>query len=194
MEKEIKISVRNLSKSYGGTPVLENISFTADNSRPLCIMAPSGAGKTTLISIIMGLEKADSGSIEGTAGKRFSAVFQEDRLCEELSAYMNVIVADESADGDTVRRLLLSCGLLPEDLYRPVKELSGGQKRRVAIVRALASDSDILIFDEPFKGLDEETLKNTVKLVQENINGRLLMVITHDADLPGRLGANIFSL
>lgn len=194
MEKEIKIAVRNLSKSYGGTPVLENISFTADNSRPLCIMAPSGAGKTTLVSIIMGLEKADSGSIEGTAGKRFSAVFQEDRLCEELSAYMNVIVADESVDGDTVRRLLLSCGLLPEDLYRPVKELSGGQRRRVAIVRALASDSDILIFDEPFKGLDEETLKNTVEMVRENINGRLLLVITHDAALPDRLGADIFSL
>lgn len=194
MEKEIKITVRNLSKSYGGTPVLENVSFTADNSRPLCIMAPSGAGKTTLVSIIMGLEKADSGSISGTEGKRFSAVFQEDRLCEDLSAFMNVAVADEKADSDGVRRLLLDCGLLPEDIYRPVRELSGGQRRRAAIVRALLSDSDILVFDEPFKGLDEDTLKTVVQMVQENINGRLLLVITHDAGLSRRLGADVFSL
>lgn len=194
MEKKIKITVRNLSKSYDGTPVLQNVSFTADNSRPLCIMAPSGAGKTTLVSIIMGLEKADDGCISGTEGKRFSAVFQEDRLCEDLSAFMNVAVADEKADSDVVRRLLLKSGLLQEDIYRPVRELSGGQRRRVAIVRALASDSDILVFDEPFKGLDEETLKNTVKLVQENVKGRLFLVITHDAGLPGRLGADVFSL
>ena len=107
---------------------------------------------------------------------------------------MNVAVADEKADSDVVRRLLLKSGLLQEDIYRPVRELSGGQRRRVAIVRALASDSDILVFDEPFKGLDEETLKNTVKLVQENVKGRLLLVITHDAGLPGRLGADVFSL
>lgn len=193
MDREISIKVENLNKSYGGVPVLENVSFEADSSRPLCIMAPSGAGKTTLASVIMGLEKADSGSVSGVKGRRISAVFQEDRLCEALSAVMNVQVASGAGRRRT-EYLLERLGLTRREIYRPVSRLSGGQRRRVAIARALAAESDIIIMDEPFKGLDEDTRRAAVRLTRRQTEGKLLIVITHDGREARLLGGNIFRL
>ena len=171
------IEIRNLCKSYNGITVLDNLNLTLTSGRPVCVMAPSGKGKTTLFSILLGLLKADSGEITGTEEMKFSAVFQEDRLCEELSALMNIAIVQDN----------------PE-IRRPVSSLSGGQKRRVAILRALASDSDAVLMDEPFKGLDEDTRRLVISRVKEYLGGRLLMVITHEEDDAAALGAEIVNI
>ncbi len=190
----MKIEIRNLSKSYGDTLVLDNISITLTADRPVCLMGPSGRGKTTLFNILLGLIKRDNGEIIGIENKNFSAVFQEDRLCEELSALMNLAIVLDKPDKAELEELLLKMGLAQDEIRRPVSQLSGGQKRRVAILRALVSDSDVVLMDEPFKGLDDDTRLQVIQQVKRLLAGRLLMVITHnDEDAPA-LGAEIINL
>ena len=103
-------------------------------------MGKSGLGKTTLLRILMGLEKYDAGSIEGMENKKISAVFQEDRLCENLSAVTNVaIVCEKNVTLQEIRKELENIGL-SGSTEKPVKELSGGMKRRVAIIRSIMAD------------------------------------------------------
>lgn len=188
------IKIKNLTKSYDGIKVLDDISLTLKKDRPICIMAPSGRGKTTLIYILMGLLKSDSGSVEGLENKKISAVFQEERLCEELSAIMNVAIIRNLSDKDYIISNLLKLGIPEEDLHRPVNKLSGGQRQRVSILRAIYSDSDIIFMDEAFKGLDENTKKETIKYVLENLNGRMLVAVTHSKEEAELLGAEIINL
>ena len=79
------IHIRNLSKSFGGKKVFDGLNLTIKSGVTTCIMAPSGAGKTTLLRILMGLEAADGGRVAGSEGKRFSAVFLGERVCEFMS-------------------------------------------------------------------------------------------------------------
>ncbi|MBQ8603998.1 MAG: ABC transporter ATP-binding protein [Oscillospiraceae bacterium] len=187
----MRIEIKNLYKSYDGTPVLENFSLNITDEKTVCFMGASGRGKTTLFSIIMGLIKADSGEITGTEGQKFSAVFQEDRLCEELSALMNLAIVQDNPDKDRLTELLLSVGLEEDEIRRPVTELSGGQKRRVAIMRAMVNRSDIVLMDEPFKGLDDATRAQVINRVKDNLDGRMLLVITHDEEDARLLGADV---
>ena len=185
----MEIVINNLAKSYGGTPVLEKFSLTLTSDQPVCLMGASGRGKTTLFSILLGLLKADSGSIQGTEGVAFSAVFQEDRLCEDLSALMNLAIVHDSPDMAVLSDYLSDMGLDGDEIRRPVSALSGGQRRRVAILRALVSRSDAVLMDEPFKGLDEDTRAAVIRQVKRHLAGRLLMVITHDERDAADLGA-----
>ena len=188
------IEIKNLSKNYGTATVLENVNLVLDSAQPVCIMAPSGRGKTTLFNILLGLLKADAGEITGTENAKFSAAFQEDRLCEQLSAIMNLAIVTDNPDKAVLTEKLLKMGLDEDEIHRPVSQLSGGQKRRVAILRALVSDSDAVFMDEPFKGLDDETRHQVTQQVKENLNGRLLMVITHNEEDATALGATIINL
>ena len=102
----MEIAVRNLCKSFGEQMVLRDLSFTAGPGIT-CVMAPSGSGKTTLLRILLGLERPDSGTVEGLAGKHLSAVFQEDRLLEHLSAEGNLrFVLGRDYDARVARALL----------------------------------------------------------------------------------------
>ena len=188
------IEIKNLSKSYGETVVLDNVNLTLDSAKPICIMGQSGRGKTTLFNILLGLLKADSGEIKGSENSKFSAVFQEDRLCEQLSAIMNIAIVLDNPDKKQLTDKLLKMGLTEDEIHRPVSQLSGGQKRRVAILRALVSDSDAVLMDEPFKGLDEDTRKIVIQQVKQNLGTRLLMVITHNEEDAAALGATVINL
>ena len=190
----MNIEIKNLSKSYNGTPVLENLTLTLTDDKPTCLMGTSGRGKTTLFSIILGLIKADEGEINGIENARFSAVFQEDRLCEELSALMNLAIVQDNPHKAQLSEKLINMGLTADEIRRPVSQLSGGQKRRVAILRALVSESDAVLMDEPFKGLDEDTRGLVIEQAKHNLDGRLLMVITHDEEDAHLLGADIIDL
>lgn len=190
----MNIEIKNLSKRYDGTPVLENLSLTLTYGKTVCLMGPSGRGKTTLFSILLGLIKADSGSITGIENKKFSAVFQEDRLCRQLSALMNLAIVQDNPDKAQLTGLLKKMGLTDDEIRRPVSQLSGGQKRRVAILRSLVSDSDIVLMDEPFKGLDDDTRRVVINQVKDLLAGRILMVITHDEQDAELLGGDIVEL
>lgn len=184
------IVIKNLSKSFDGRAVLTDFSAVIPAGGTYGIMGESGCGKTTLLRILLGLERADGGSIEGLPG-RTSAVFQEDRLCDEFSAVTNVaIAAPRKTPRAAIEECLASLGL-GEDLSRPVRELSGGMRRRVAIARALLAEGELILLDEPFKGLDEETRRTVMAVVRRMTAGKTVILVTHEEEEIAALGATL---
>lgn len=177
------ICIRNLSKSFGGKKVFENLNMTIKGEAMTCIMAPSGAGKTTLLRILMGLEEADSGVVAGLENKRFSAVFQEERLCENMTAQDNVKLVlprgMTTLGSRTVQQEMARLGL-GECYAQPVMELSGGMRRRVSILRALLAQYDVLFLDEPFQGLDDALKVQVIAYTKEKTRGKTVIFVTHD--------------
>lgn len=190
----MKLILSGISKSYSGKKILDQISFTVGEGEGLCLMGPSGCGKTTLFRILLGLESADEGKIEGIRQEALSAVFQEDRLLENLSAVKNVsIVCKKTESEKEIRRQL--CEILPEEaLDKPVRQLSGGMKRRVALVRAVMKKSDLVIMDEPFTGLDEITKKNVIAYLKKTMHGKTFLFSTHQEEEAILLGTKIYRL
>lgn len=183
------MQAEHLYKSYGKTVVLQDVSYCFRADSITCIMGESGVGKTTFLKLLMGLEKTDSGKITGNV--KISAVFQEDRLIEHLNAIENValVLKGKNAYGCAKEQLIQ---LLPEEaLLKPVSSFSKGMCRRVAIVRAMAADSRIVLLDEPFAGLDEETKKKAADYIMSARRGRIIVVVTHDYNMCKMLGAGI---
>ena len=184
------IVIKDLNKTYGEKTVLNNVSAVFHAGQCTCIMAESGKGKTTLLRLIMGLEQPDSGSISGVP-ERISVVFQEDRLCEDFSIAANIrMVLDNDTDisDDGIRELLSELSM-QEDINTPVGQLSGGMKRRVAIARAIAYDSEWLILDEPFKGLDETTRDKVIgTIVQKR---KSVILVSHNIEEAEKMHAVI---
>ena len=188
------ITVEHVSKAYGNKTVLRNMSLVFAKGRVTCIMAPSGFGKTTLLRILMGLDAPDSGTIRGMDGLKISAVFQENRLCENLNAVTNIMLVTPALPQAHAIEALERVGLAGH-AYQPVKELSGGMRRRVALVRALAAQRDILLMDEPFKGLDLETKKQVMTVTQDYCQGKTAIMTTHDlTEAEWMAGENILHL
>jgi NitT/TauT family transport system ATP-binding protein len=219
----MSIILKNIRKSYGEPAelVLSDVSFEF-KSGITCIMGQSGIGKTTLVNIIAGFVKPESGEISGLDGKKISMVFQEDRLLDWETALTNVLFVTRgagrggvlssfavhapcSAGGTenhranalrglsnrstlTTPRLarrraieLLTQAGLEDSIHKKASELSGGMKRRVCLCRALIAEYDILILDEPFKGLDSETKPAVMQMVLDNVpKDKIVICITHD--------------
>ena len=141
-----------------------------------CIRGRSGCGKTTLIRLLLGLDIPDKGKIEGISDRKISAVFQEDRLCENLSAASNIrLVCTETISDRELEEAYKAVAL-----QKPVRELSGGMRRRVSILRALLADSDCVIMDEPLRGLDEKTRTKTIDYILKKTEGKTLIFVTHE--------------
>ncbi|MCR4620717.1 MAG: ATP-binding cassette domain-containing protein [Clostridiales bacterium] len=187
------ISVRNLSKSFGDRIVLNNFSCDFPFEETTCVMGESGCGKTTLLRILMGLEKADAGKIEIPDGQRMTAVFQEDRLINHFSALGNCRLVSSKKKDDENRKLLLDLGL-SGSMDIQVKKLSGGMARRVAIARCLSSEGDIYIMDEPFKGLDSVTKRQVMDVIKRKTSGKTLIIVTHDRDEAEYMGGKVLNL
>ena len=187
------IIIRNLSKTFEDRTVLNNISITIPRPSRIAFTAPSGYGKTTLIRIILGLEKPDSGEVYIDDCK-FSVVFQEDRLSEEFSVYTNVKFAkSQSVDKSFILQVLDALGL-KDVVKKPVKKLSGGMKRRVALARALCSDFDTLILDEPFKGLDNDLKDEIINYLDYFCEDKTVILVTHDISDAQKLNCEIIDL
>lgn len=174
------IVISRLCKSFGGREILRDFSAVFPDGKITALMAPSGAGKTTLLRIIDGSERADSGTIEGLSGRKLGAVFQEDRLLGRLDAADNLRFVTPSLTDEKISSALLSVGLIPEEIKgRAVCDFSGGMRRRVAILRALLSDADTLLLDEPFKGLDEASKKCVADYTVTHCKKRTVIFVTH---------------
>lgn len=181
----------NLSKSFGGKRVLSDASLTLEPGEVALLTGPSGCGKTTFLRILQGLTRPDGGRLPRHL--HCSTVFQENRLLPGVSAVRNLeFVAGRQRDG-SARPLLAE--LLPEDaLDVPVEELSGGMRRRVAIARAVLSESALLIMDEPLNGLDEKTEEITVDFIRRHQGDRPLLVVTHRVEPFLKLGPKVYRM
>ncbi|MFY9593705.1 MAG: ATP-binding cassette domain-containing protein [Caldicoprobacterales bacterium] len=182
------IKIKNLYKSYGDLIVCQNFNMTLEEMKITGILGPSGCGKTTLLNIIAGLEEYQSGSIQGLEGKTFSYIFQEDRLLPWSTVKENIIFVLESRYDDNEAERIANqymdmVGLREYAHYYP-RQLSGGMKQRVAIARAFAYPADILLMDEPFKGLDLELKTGLIEsfLKLWNQDKRTVIFVTHDMD------------
>ncbi len=170
-----------LSKSFDGKPVLQNVSLRLEKGAHYALMGPSGCGKTTLVNLLLGLIKPDSGAVKRDSDLLMSAVFQEDRLLKQMTAAANVALVSK-ASGSEIEELLLQLGIPAESLPQPVSTYSGGMNRRVALARALLAEYDVLFLDEPYKGLDEETRGRVMEIVEKHTKGKTVLLITHDKD------------
>ena len=164
-------------------------------AEPAVLWAPSGWGKTTLLRILMGLEAPDSGTVQGVG--RVGAVFQEDRLCPQLTAVQNAELV--LPEGKTQYKTQIVSdfqrfGYDKQALALPARKLSGGQKRRAALLRALWAGCDTLLLDEPFTGMDPETMKKAAALLKERRGERAVLLATHDREAIRELGWRVIDL
>ena len=181
--------VKNLSKGFGKTKVLRDVSFTLERGQVLAIIGSSGSGKTTLLRCLTGLEEADGGSILLPGGGSLGLVFQSFNLFPQYTALQNVMLApslkkEKSKEElkEEAMELLNQVGLANRANSYPW-QLSGGQKQRTAIARALAMKPEILCFDEPTSALDPELtgeVLRTIKGLKEQ--NHTMIVVTHEME------------
>ena len=173
------ITIDRLTLSYGSQQVLKDCSLQVEAGSRVALMGPSGCGKTSLINVIAGLLTPDSGKV--SVNGKVSYVFQEPALFPWLTAVdnINVVLSDGPETLPRAEQLLEAVGLSDcRDKYP--HQLSGGQKQRIAICRALAYGGDILLLDEPLKGLDADTRDQVSALLRQEWTGKTLLLVTHD--------------
>lgn len=185
------LEVKNLSKEFNGHRILRDISFTLKDGEIMTIVGPSGAGKTTLLRIIAGLETKDSGEIL-IDGKPYDSgkvgvVFQDYNLFPNLSVLQNITLAPtlvlkkSKTEAEQDARVLLKRLQISGREQQYPYELSGGQKKRIAIARALAMKPRILCYDEPTSALDPNLRKEVEKMILSlKKSGLTQLIITHD--------------
>lgn len=190
------IQIKNVSKSYDGELILENLNLTIPSGQFFALLGPSGSGKTTLLRLIGGFEKAESGSIFlgnknithiPTNERRVNTVFQNYALFPHMNVFDNVAYSltlrnvDKKIIEQKVKKALKKVHL-EKQIYKPIQQLSGGQKQRVALARAIINEPDVLLLDEPLAALD---LKLREKMLIELIDlqselGTTFIYVTHD--------------
>jgi len=187
------VKLDNVTFAYKNskTPIVKELSLHIKSGEKLWLTGASGCGKTTVLRLIMGLERPKKGSVTLKEGAKISAVFQEDRLIPGISVLENVALFSESEE--RAISVLSELGL-GEEPHLAVSELSGGMKRRVAVARALARNSDILILDEAMTGLDDENKKNTAGVINKYTAGRTVIAVTHDSREAELLGVKALAI
>ena len=189
------ITLRGVTKRFGDQVVLDGLDLDLADGGATAVMGANGSGKTTLGRLLLGLAAPDAGTVTVPAGLRRAAVFQEDRLCEQLTAVGNVrLVLDRSVRARAVHDELRRVGLDHDSLAKPVRDLSGGQRRRVVLVRGLMAEADLVVLDEPFTGLDVDAKVLALEYVRERCAGRTTLLITHDVADATFLGARVVRL
>lgn len=189
----MNVQVNHLYKAYGGKTALRDVSFIAGPG-VTCVMAPSGGGKTTLLRILLGLERADSGTVTGLEHARWSAVFQEDRLLEHQTARENLRFILGNAYEEQAAETCLEALGLSDTAHKAVGDFSGGMKRRLALARALLAPCDLLALDEPFTGLDAESRRRAIDCLRGYTAGKPVLLVTHDVRDAAELEGTVLSL
>ncbi|MCF0261998.1 MAG: ATP-binding cassette domain-containing protein [Sphaerochaetaceae bacterium] len=166
------------TKHYDNNQVLNKVHLTIQKGQRISIRGASGIGKTTLLRLITGLETNEDTSPNDFKGLTYSFVFQEDRLIESYNAVQNIKLCAPQIQDAVIIQTLKEAGI--EDTNQKVRHFSGGMKRRVAILRALFASYDILLLDEPFKGLDDDNLHKIANIINRLTIDKTLILVTHD--------------
>lgn len=167
------IEIQNLSVKLGDKIIFSNFNTTLPDEGMVLISGESGIGKTTLLRILCGLQKADSGRIDGLEGRKISIAFQEPRLLNHLTALENVALVSDREKAEHILRELN----MEHELHIKAGKLSGGQKQRVSLARAFAFSDDVVLLDEPFTGLDTHNKYKSAQLIR---TAKLAVVVSHD--------------
>ncbi len=186
------INFNNVTFSYKGSEkqVLKDFSLNINKGDRIWLSGESGRGKTTVLRLIMGLEKATKGKISVDGNVKISAVFQEDRLIPFVSVGKNIsLFSSEEKAKELLSELSLS-----EWFDSPIDSLSGGMKRRLSIARALSKDFDLLILDEAFNGLDKDTAENVAAVINKYCEGKTIITVTHHKNEAEMLSAKEIKL
>lgn len=183
------LKLNHISHCYGDHRVLQGLDLELRPRQRIALMGPSGCGKTTALRIILGLLKPTEGTLENTF-RRAAVQFQEPRLLPWNTALENVnlVLSDNKATLPKAKAYLEKVALGDAADKYP-RELSGGMQQRVALARALAMEGDLLVLDEPFKGLDEELRQQMMALV--NKTDAAILLVTHDEGEAQALGCEI---
>lgn len=187
------LTIEHLTKQFGEKMLFRDLCLTVDG--PAVLWAPSGWGKTTLLRILMGLDTPTAGRVRGVG--RAAAVFQEDRLCPQLTALQNVTLVlpdSEKQYKEQIKSDFQQLGMDAAALTLPAARLSGGQKRRTALLRALWAPSDTLLLDEPFTGMDPDTLAAAAALLRTRCGTEPVLLATHDREAIRLLGWPVIEL
>ena len=184
------MELQNVSKAYGDKPVLSHFSAVLAPGGRYALMGPSGVGKTTLLRLILGLEKPDSGKITGVPGKK-SAVFQESLLIPELTIRGNLRLVLGSRFPETEITAMLTRLDLTDCLDTPAANLSGGQQ---LLARALCAAGELLVLDEPFTGLDEDNRRKALDAIRAYPKEAIVLLVTHSREDAEALGAEIIEI
>lgn len=190
----VVLEAKELFYAYkNGKPVLSNVNTIFEAGRMYAILGPSGSGKTTLLSLIGGLDVPQKGEIlfdkenilqkglEYHRRNHISLIFQSYNLIDYMTPIENVALTAKKGILPLLKRL----GLTEEEAKRNVMKLSGGQQQRVAIARALASDTPVILADEPTGNLDEDTAGDIADILKESAHelNKCVIVVTHSNEL-----------
>ena len=169
------IKLEHVYKSFNQQDVINDFSYQFNDGGLYLIKGKSGSGKTTLLNLILSSVQPDKGTV--TTKDNFSVLFQQYRLLEKYDIYTN-IKAITKTDNKTIYQL--GKEILDEECFnKPICELSGGQKQRVCILRALMAESDCIVMDEPFNGLDEKMIETVTQFILKERKNRTLIISTH---------------
>ena len=172
---------KNVTKKYGDKTVLDNFSLILEKGTKTAVMGESGCGKTTLLRIAAGLEKADGG--EFICKEQIAVMFQEPRFLPWKTALDNVKAVLSKEQNSLADKYLSAVGL-ENDKEKVPHELSGGMAQRVALARFFAfaemTDAELLLLDEPFSALDDETAKKMLSLLKDFSKDKTVLLVTHD--------------
>lgn len=207
------IQLEGITKSFGSLQVLKGISFTIEKGEVVSVIGPSGAGKTTLLQIMGTLDRPDSGQIwlngidvsrmkekdlSAFRNREIGFVFQFHQLLPEFTALENVMIpaliqgASSGAARKSAMEMLDFLGLSARVSHKPA-ELSGGEKQRVAVARALINHPSVVLADEPSGSLDTQNKEELHRLffdLRDKL-GQTFVIVTHDEDLASRTDRTI---
>ncbi len=206
----MRISVEGIRKKYNDRSVIKDVNLNLYKGEITFIIGKSGAGKTTLLNLIGGIEKLDSGEInfEDDCGnpvlvdedkyraKKVAFIFQDYNLIEGMSILENLRVslclADIEFNIDEIKKLANHFDI--KDIKQKVETLSGGEKQRVAIIRALLKDAKIILADEPTGNLDNENSVNIFNSLSSIKEDKIIVIVTHDLEYAEKYGDRIIRL
>lgn len=196
----MSLEIKNLYKQFDEISLFRDFSLGFPEGTITCILGPSGCGKTTLLNVIGNILKPDSGVLTGFDRKIISYIFQDPRLLPWKTVEENIgfVLSRDLPDEERqkkVKQFIRLVELENFESYYPSK-LSGGMRQRVSIARAFAYQSDIILMDEPLKGLDIKLKVNLIRTFSKiwQVDKRTVIFVTHDVDEALLLGNNIIVL